>query len=302
MSGPPSPRRCERLTNLTADATRVHTNSLDFRVLSRGSGEPLVLLHGFTGSAESWLPIVEDLADTFRVHAIDLIGHGRSAAPEDSTRYDYDRATFDLVSVLTMLGIDRAVWLGYSLGGRLALGVAMTYPERVSALILESATPGIRDEGERASRRAADEALASRIEQNGVERFVSEWESLPMWASQESLAPEVRATQRQQRLANTPVGLANSLRGMGQGAQPSLWDRLGEVRVPTLLIAGALDTKFAELAIQMHHGIPDAEIALVRRAGHAVHLESPAQFFEIVQTFLARRHRAAVATPEEVVH
>jgi 2-succinyl-6-hydroxy-2,4-cyclohexadiene-1-carboxylate synthase len=286
---------------LAAETRFVKANALAFRVVHQGCGEPLVLLHGFTGSVESWRPFFDALSRAHHVHAIDLIGHGQSAAPEDRTRYAYDRALDDLAAVLDELGIERAAWLGYSLGGRLALGVAITHPERVSALILESATAGIRDESERAKRRGSDEALASRIEENGTEAFVAEWEALPMWSSQRSLAPEVRASQHEQRLANSPIGLANSLRGMGQGAQPSLWDRLGEIRVPTLLIAGALDTKFADLAGQMHHGIPDAELELVPGAGHAVHLESPRQFAEIVREFLARRNRVAVAAPEEVV-
>ncbi len=286
---------------MAAEALFVKANDLAFRVLHQGSGEPLVLLHGFTGSAESWLPIFDDLSGAHHVHAIDLIGHGKSAAPEDRSRYAYDSALDDLAAVLDELGIERAAWLGYSLGGRLALGMTIAHPRRVSALILESATAGIRDESERVKRLGSDEALANRIEEHGIEAFVAEWESLPMWSSQRSLTPEVRASHREQRLANPPVGLANSLHGMGQGAQPSLWDRLGEIRVPTLLIAGALDTKFAGLAGQMHHGIPDAELELVPGAGHAVHLESPRQFAEIVREFLARRHMAAVAAPEEVV-
>ncbi len=269
--------------------------------MHQGCGEPLVLLHGFTGSAQSWLPVFGDLSRAHHVHAIDLIGHGQSAAPEDRTHYAYDRALDDLAAMLHERGIERAAWLGYSLGGRLALGMAIAHPERVSALILESATAGIRDESERAKRRGSDEALANRIEEHGIEAFVAEWEALPMWSSQRSLAPEVRAAQREQRLANSSIGLANSLRGMGQGAQPSLWDRLGEIRVPTLLIAGALDTKFADIAGQMHLGIPDAELELVSGTGHAVHLESPRQFAKIVREFLARRNRVAVAAPEEVV-
>jgi 2-succinyl-6-hydroxy-2,4-cyclohexadiene-1-carboxylate synthase len=286
---------------LAAETRFVRANDLAFRLVHQGRGEPLVLLHGFTSTVESWRPFFDDLSGAHHVHAIDLIGHGESAAPEDRTRYACDRALDDLAAVLDELGIERAAWLGYSLGGRLALGVAIAHPERVSALILESATAGIRDESERAKRRASDEALANRIEENGTEAFVAEWEALPMWSSQRSLAPEVRAAQREQRLANSPIGLANSLRGMGQGAQPSLWDRLGEIRLPTLLIAGALDTKFAELASQMHHGIPDAELELVPDAGHAVHLESPRQFAEIVREFLARRTTVASAAPEEVV-
>jgi 2-succinyl-6-hydroxy-2,4-cyclohexadiene-1-carboxylate synthase len=279
----------------------VKANNLAFRVLHQGSGAPLFLLHGFTGNAQSWLPVFDDLSRAHHVHAIDLIGHGNSAAPEDRSRYAYDRAIDDLAAVLDELGIERAAWLGYSLGGRLALGMAIAHPGRVSALILESATAGIRNERDRTHRRASDEALANRIEEHGIEAFVAEWESLPMWSSQQSLARQILAAQHEQRLANSSIGLANSLRGMGQGAQPSLWDRLGEIRVPALLVAGALDTKFAGLAGQMHHGIPDAEFELVPGAGHAVHLESPRQFAEIVREFLARRHMAAVATPEEVV-
>jgi 2-succinyl-6-hydroxy-2,4-cyclohexadiene-1-carboxylate synthase len=285
---------------MLAEVIRVQVNGIDFRILRQGSGEPLVLLHGFTGGADSWLPIAGELARDYRVHAIDLIGHGGSAVPEDGTRYAYKQAVDDLPAVLTALGIDRAAWLGYSLGGRLALGVAFAHPECVSALILESATAGIRDEDERASRRISDEALANRIEQHGIEAFVAQWEALPMWVSQQSLAPAVLAAQRAQRLASNPLGLANSLRGMGQGAQPSLWDRLGDVRAPTLLIAGALDTKFAGIAAEMSQSIPDATLALVPRAGHAVHLESPACFCEIVRAFLARR-RAADTARQEVV-
>ncbi|MDF3038771.1 MAG: alpha/beta hydrolase fold protein [Thermomicrobiales bacterium] len=285
---------------MLAEVIRVQVNGIDFRILRQGSGEPLVLLHGFTGGTDSWLPIAGELARDYRVHAIDLIGHGGSAVPEDGTRYAYKQAVDDLPAVLTALGIDRAAWLGYSLGGRLALGVALAYPERVSALILESATAGIRDEDERASRRISDEALANRIEQHGIEAFVAQWEALPMWVSQQSLAPAVLATQRAQRLANHPVGLANSLRGMGQGAQPSLWDRLGEMRAPTLLIAGALDAKFAGIAAEMSQAIPNAALALIPGAGHAVHLESPARFCEIVRAFLARRHAADTARQEVV--
>jgi 2-succinyl-6-hydroxy-2,4-cyclohexadiene-1-carboxylate synthase len=286
---------------MPVETLRVRVDGIDFRVLRQGSGEPLVLLHGFTGSADSWFPIAGKLARDYRVHAIDLIGHGGSAAPEESSRYSYERAVNDLPANLTALNIDRAAWLGYSLGGRLALGVALTHPERVSALILESATAGIRDEDERASRRVSDEVLANRIEQRGIEAFVAEWEALPMWITQQSLAPAVLASQRARRLANHPLGLANSLRGMGQGAQPSLWNRLGELRAPTLLIAGLLDTKFAGIAAEMHRAIPGAAFALVPQAGHAVHLESPTRFCEVVRAFLARRPAAADATRQEVV-
>jgi 2-succinyl-6-hydroxy-2,4-cyclohexadiene-1-carboxylate synthase len=275
--------------------TLVRAHDIDFNVVDHGNGPPLVLLHGFTGSSDSWSRVGHDLARHHRVIAIDLIGHGASSAPRDPSRYGFDQALDDLAEVIYQLGLARAAWLGYSMGGRLALGLALRHPNRVSSLILESATPGIQDEGERLQRSAADETLARRIEEVGVEAFVGEWERLPMWESQRALPDEVLQHQRDLRLRNSVVGLANSLRGMGQGAQPSYWDRLGEIRTPVLLIAGSLDRKFAGLAGQMGIKIPDATLSVVPEAGHAVHLERPQQFTASVRDFLGEwEYRCAI--------
>lgn len=282
-----------------AEAMLVRANGLDCRVQERGAGDPLVLLHGFTGSSGSWFPIDNDLARDFRVIAIDLIGHGASEAPDDSTRYAFEQTIDDLAAIADHLGITRAHWLGYSMGGRLALGLALEHPRLVSALVLESATAGIRSESERAERRAADEALARRIEAIGIAAFVAEWERLPLWESQHRLDPGIRRRQRELRLRNRSTGLANSLRGMGQGAQPSLWERLADIETPVLLVAGALDAKFAAIAAQLDAALPRAETLIVPDAGHAVHLERPGQFVDAVRAFLARRAHLAIAERQE---
>ena len=266
----------------------VRVNGIDFHVGDHGNGAPLVLLHGFTGSAASWSPLIHELATIRRIIAIDLIGHGASAAPEDPSHYAFEQALHDLAALTAQLGIPRAAWLGYSMGGRLALGMAADHPEKVSSLILESATPGIQHEKERLQRAEADQELARRIEVLGIERFVDEWEELPIWESQHVLPAEVLEFQREIRLRNRAVGLANSLRGMGQGAQPSYWDRLGEIEVPVLLMAGALDRKFVGIAGQMGIRIAGAELSVVADAGHAVHLERPHAFLGEVRAFLAR--------------
>ena len=132
---------------------RVCANGVHFHVEVAGSGEPLVLLHGFTGSAESWTTTADLLAASFRTLAIDLIGHGGSDAPLDVARYGFDRALGDLAEIAAQLGFGSASWLGYSMGGRLALALALRFPERVTRLILESTSPGIADPAERALRR-----------------------------------------------------------------------------------------------------------------------------------------------------
>ena len=167
----------------------------------------------------------------------------------------------------------------------------MHRPEAVSALILESASPGLASEAERDRRREADEGLAERIERDGVEPFVDHWQSLALWDSQRALPAEARQALRAQRLDNRPAGLANSLRGMGTGAQQALHDRLGEVEVPVLLLTGSLDVRYETIAREMAETLPDATMRTIETAGHAAHLERPVEFSGAVLEFL-RLHSA----------
>ena len=272
--------------------TRVDVDDLALNVEQAGSGPPVVLLHGFTGSAAGWAPLVELLSPWFTTLAVDLVGHGASDAPATVERYRMPRCVDDLAALLAprlrALGHERACWLGYSMGGRTALHVAVRHPQLVSALVLEGASPGLPTAEERAARVAADEALAARIERDGVEAFVDEWEAQPLFATQASLPRERREAIRAGRLACSTAGLANSLRGMGTGAQEPLHDRLGEVRAPALLIAGALDEKFGEIARGMARSLPHATIEFVADAGHAAHVERPGAFGDAVLAFLRR--------------
>jgi 2-succinyl-6-hydroxy-2,4-cyclohexadiene-1-carboxylate synthase len=261
-------------------------NGLHLNIADSGDGPPLVLLHGFTGSASSWKSHILIFEKRFQVFAIDLLGHGGSDAPADPLRYRMERCVEDLVSVFDQLGLGRVNLLGYSMGGRVALHVAAAHPDRVRALVLESASPGLADTAEQQSRVASDEALADFIEREGLEAFVDKWEQLPLFASQARLPASVRAELRAQRLHNNPRGLANSLRGLGTGVQPSLWDRLPELHVPALLIAGEIDQKFTAITRSMAGALPNARLALVPDAGHAVHFEQPAAFDHLVLDYL----------------
>jgi len=226
-----------------------------------------------------------------------MLGHGHSDAPADPARYAIERASDDILAALAALGIasSDAVLLGYSMGGRIALHTALTGP--FHALVLESASPGLADARERALRRESDECLAASIERDGVPALVDVWERLPLWESHRALPAERRAALRAQRLQNRADGLANSLRGAGTGAQPSLWDRLPELRLPVLLLAGALDTKFRRIAEQMAERLPDALLRVVPGAGHAVHFERPGAFDAAILDFVASLERRAATSP-----
>lgn len=258
-------------------------NGVDYHVETHGSGDPLLLLHGFSGSGANWAGQVEAFAPHFTVITVDLPGHGQTDSPADSSRYTFEFAAADLIAILDSLGFASVHLLGYSMGGRLALYTALTYPMRINRLVLESASPGLKTAAEREARTASDEALARRIETEGISAFADYWTSLPLFATQ---PPEVRQRLHGQRLHNNPLGLANSLRGMGTGAQPSLWERLGELSMPTLLLCGALDTKFAAINAEMHALIPQSKLVTVSGAGHTIHAEQPAYFAAEVLRFL----------------
>lgn len=176
-----------------------------------------------------------------------------------------------------------ATYVGYSMGARICLHAALAHPETVARLVLVSGTAGIEDNAARSARRAADDELAASIERDGVDAFLERWLSQPLFAS---LPPDAR--QLDDRRRNTSVGLASSLRLAGTGTQQPLWDRLAELAMPVLLVAGALDTKFVALAERMQAVIPDAELAVVPATGHTVHLERPNAFAALLTAWLTR--------------
>jgi 2-succinyl-6-hydroxy-2,4-cyclohexadiene-1-carboxylate synthase len=224
----------------------------------------LVLLHGFTQTRQSWRPVTAALGGRRRTIAPDLPGHGNAAARPASFAActGYVRA----------LGGERFALAGYSMGGRIALHAALALADRLDRLVLIGASPGIADPAERAARRAADDALADRIEAIGVEAFAREWAQLPLWDGQ----PEaVAAAAHADRLRNAPEGLAAALRGLGTGVMDPLWDTLPSLAVPVTLAVGERDEKFRVIAERMAAALPRADLHVIADAGHAAHLEQP---------------------------
>jgi 2-succinyl-6-hydroxy-2,4-cyclohexadiene-1-carboxylate synthase len=262
--------------------TKIRANNVNYHVEMAGKGEALLMLHGFMGSAQSWHRQWDSITERYKVIAIDLPGHGNTENPTHAARHTIESVAADIAEILDQLEINRIHFLGYSMGGRIALYFAVHHPERVQSLLLESASPGLDNVADREARRAADAALAMKIESSGLAAFVDYWENLPLFASQKTLPSDIQASIRGQRLRNDPAGLAASLRELGTGSQPSMWSELQHVKLPTLLIVGRADRKFVEIGQQMAAELPQARLEIVEAAGHTVHLEQPERFSELV--------------------
>jgi 2-succinyl-6-hydroxy-2,4-cyclohexadiene-1-carboxylate synthase len=248
-------------------------------VEGEGGGGRVVLVHGFTGTLRSWDGVADRLVGQGRqVVRVDLPGHGGS----DGLRLGFAQAA----AAVGEAG-GPAAYVGYSLGGRLCLRLAVDRPDLVTALVLLGASPGLAKEAEREARRRADDALAADIEAEGTEAFLERWLDQPLFADLHPPPTELAA-----RRTNSPAGLASALRLLGTGIQEPLWDRLSGLAAPTLLVAGADDAKFASLAARMAETIgPSARVAFVPAAGHAIHLQRAAEVAGLVDDFLREHGR-----------
>ena len=233
----------------------------------------LVLVHGFTQTLRSWDRLSIPLSEMFQVVRVDLPGHGGSG--------DVDMSFEDTAAAIGEAG-GRAIYVGYSLGGRLCLRLAVERPDLVQSLVMVGASPGLADGAERAARQAADDALAADIERIGTVAFLEGWLAQPMFAGLEPQPEDLEA-----RLANTSGGLATALRRLGAGVQEPLWDRLDELEMPVLVVAGQKDTKYVRIAEEMAGAIgANAQVVAVAGAGHPAHLERPISFTRLLQAFL----------------
>ena len=248
-----------------------------------GVGEPLVLLHGFLGESIAWgAPLLRNLEQHFRLVCFDLLGHGASDSCSDPMRFSLSEMIADVEAVLDSLLLSKVTLLGYSMGGRIALGFTLQYPERINCLLLESSSPGIAAESLRAERRIQDESWAERAENHGTEAFVADWSGLAIFQSQLLLPRSVLDCEKERRLKQDALSIAACLRGLGQGVQPSLWEGLSRCDVETHLVVGEFDQKYQEIATRMESQLKDSKCWVVPGAGHRTHLEQPDQFYRFI--------------------
>lgn len=304
----------------------IRHSGLEFRVMCfegnqsvRKANKPiLVLLHGFLGSGEQFRHLMPELGKTCRPVTVDIfpvkypdspqrLGRseqvneseelnspkrtGETARMDADSRLDTDSLVAGLRETLGRIRDGSGsplVLLGYSMGGRLALSLATRHPESVDGLILESTTAGIADPDQRNERRANDHRKAALIRQD-FGKFLVEWDRNPLFkptrSSKSQPEPQIHRIQRNQ----DPEIMAKWLEEFGTGVMPPVWDRLGRIRVPVLLITGASDPKFCDLADRMKTRLADARHVIIRGAAHRVHLDRPAEYAAALNDFLSKQ-------------
>jgi 2-succinyl-6-hydroxy-2,4-cyclohexadiene-1-carboxylate synthase len=235
--------------------------------------ESLVLLHGFSGTRRAWDGVIEHLGgERYLPLALDLPGHGD--APEQQGPITFAGC----VEYVLARSPERFALCGYSLGGRVALHVALAAPERVSRLVLVSCSPGIEDEAERRARRDSDHQLADDLERIPFEEFIERWRTQPLFAAD---PPEVGERARKDQRRNRPGALAAVLRGIGTGEMQPLWGRLAELTMPVTVVVGERDAKFRALGERMSALLPRGELVIVS-GGHGLPLESPVELARVI--------------------
>lgn len=258
---------------------------------TRETAMPVLFLHGFMGRGRDWDRIAGALPPGYSALYPDLPGHGETFVPPGATGYAIEQCAALLLEDLDELGVPQCAVVGYSMGGRVALYLALHHPGRVSRLVLESASPGLPDESVRARRRQHDKTLAYAFEaaaRDGAQAWrtcLEQWYRQPLFESLHA-HPQVLQELIENRVKNDPAALAQSLRGMGAGTQPSLWDALDTLASPTLLLTGALDRKYRQIAEDMCERNPIIVRHEMDGCGHNVHLENPTGYLSVLKGFL----------------
>ena len=242
-----------------------------------------LFLHGFMGRGSEWDEVCEPLQSEYFCIRPDLPGHGKSTKGTDRD-YSIEQTSIALTKLLDELSTETVIVVGYSMGGRIGLYLSIEHPQRVGALILESSSPGLRTQRERDARIELDGKRTERITRLGMNTFIDEWYDALLFESLHS-NPERLSNLKAARRKNSPEELAKSLKYSGTGSQPSLWERIGEIDIPTLLLCGERDRKFTVINREMSHLIKSSELTIVPNAGHNVHFEQPVEYGRLLKEF-----------------
>lgn len=247
---------------------------------------PLILLHGFTGSSEDWIFLINELDERIYPIAVDLPGHGKTEISKNPKDYNIDFMVDIIDSIIEEFHFPQLVLLGYSMGGRVAESFTIQNMSKVKAMVLESTTPGIKNEIERKARFRSDLDLGEFIINEGVENFINYWMELPLFESLKNREVEEYQKIISWKLKNNPIGLSNSLKGFSTGKMENMWNSLIDLHHPILLITGQLDNKYSEIAREMKKQLPNSTHIILENSGHNTHLEKPKEFTKLINNFI----------------
>jgi 2-succinyl-6-hydroxy-2,4-cyclohexadiene-1-carboxylate synthase len=255
--------------------------------------QPVILfLHGFIGKLDEFDDVIKLLGREFSYLTIDMPGHGKTQVLSGDEYYTIEQTAQALIDLLDSLNIAKCFLVGYSMGGRLALYLTVNFPERFDKVVLESASPGLAREAERLERIHKDEQIARKLNRSiskiDFQTFLLNWYNQPIFGSINN-HPEF-GRMLESRLENNPLELAKSLRFMGTGSQPSLWDKLKDNTVPLFLLVGENDEKFVDINTKMAQICKSIQLKVVRNAAHNIHLENTREFAQSIKEFLAKNN------------
>lgn len=263
--------------------TRTKPCQLHYSLTGNNNNPVIILLHGFMGNGSDFIEVIPLLAKQFYCLTVDLPGHGKTQINGGDENYKMPNTARELIDLLDFLEINKCYLFGYSMGGRLALYLTVNFPWRFEKVILESASPGLKTEEERSRRISSDFKLANKLETTDFKEFLLNWYNFVLF---NSLSQHPNFEQMlQRRLQNNPFELAKSLRNMGTGNQPSLWEKLPEVKIPLLLLVGEMDKKFVAINSEMARLLPEVKMEIIADSGHNIHLENPQFLVEHIINF-----------------
>jgi 2-succinyl-6-hydroxy-2,4-cyclohexadiene-1-carboxylate synthase len=271
---------------------KLETNGIKFNIehpkdIDRNK-DYVLFLHGFTGCAEDWFPVFEQMPDKYNYIALDITGHGKSDSPVDPSKYTVESLTSQIKYIKDHLTPNKIFILGYSMGGRLALNYAITYPDDIKGLILESTSAGIKNDEERQKRYEGDLKIVEYIETHSLEEFIEMWQDQEIFNTQRRFSNDKLKKIKKKKASGSKIGYANSLKGFSTGIMPPVHDKLKKIPVKTLLITGDLDSKFTGINARLSKRFFKAKHKIVRNSGHNTHLEDSKRFIEIVINYLGQ--------------
>jgi 2-succinyl-6-hydroxy-2,4-cyclohexadiene-1-carboxylate synthase len=270
---------------LTFDQYRINTHIWGERTF-----QPILLLHGFLGAGNDWEQLAKRLSAQYYIIAPDIPGHGETIRTTPTSKiisgiapYSMESVAQAMLGILDATGIETAYLCGYSMGARLALFLALRFPTRFRAVILLSGTAGLKTEEERTTRREHDERIAKQLETEPFPDFLQFWYNQSLFDSfRECPAFESITTKR---VNANPHEAAQSLRSMGTGSQPPLWEELKQNHLPITFVAGEKDIKFVGLARELYAATPLSTLCIIPNAGHVLHHEAMQETYTFICQF-----------------